>query len=108
MSADADVAASLYHRAMGYSHPEDKIFLHEGKVVRAQTTRHYPPDTGAAMAWLKNRQGLYWRDNHDVNLTGQISFGPVQIECLEGTKVTNEPRVTPDEIQDDSETEPGV
>src|SRR5690606_9591061 len=29
--ADARVAQSLYHRATGYSHPEEKIFNHNGE-----------------------------------------------------------------------------
>jgi hypothetical protein len=71
MSADADVAASLHHRATGYSHPEDKIFLHEGKVVVANTTKHYPPDTGAAMAWLKNRRRKDWCESYDFTSAGE-------------------------------------
>jgi len=71
LPADADVAASLYHRAIGYSHPEEKIFLHEGKVVRAETIKHYPPDTGAAMAWLKNRRRKYWCESYDFTSGGE-------------------------------------
>lgn len=58
--ADANVAASLYERACGYSHPEDKIFNHSGQPLIVNTTKHYPPDTAAAFIWLKNRQG--WKD----------------------------------------------
>ena len=29
--ADAEIAVSLYHRAKGYSHPEDKIFNDNGE-----------------------------------------------------------------------------
>lgn len=67
--ADAEVAASLYHRALGYEHPEDKVFCSTGKdgkavVTTVATVKHYPPDTGAAFIWLKNRAG--WRDKQDV------------------------------------------
>ncbi len=66
--ADAKVAASLYERATGYSHPEDKFFHNAktGKVVKVATTKHYPPDTAAAFIWLKNRAG--WRDDSNVNI----------------------------------------
>lgn len=57
--ADLRVINSLYHRAVGYSHPEEKIFCHEGEVVRAETTKQYPPDTAACALWLMNRAG--WR-----------------------------------------------
>lgn len=60
--ADASVAKRLYHRAKGYTHKEDKIFLHEGEPVVVPTEKHYPPDTTAAIFWLKNRQRDKWRD----------------------------------------------
>jgi len=53
--ADSEVAASLYHRALGYSHPEDKIFNDGGEPLIVPTIKHYPPDTAAAMCWLTNR-----------------------------------------------------
>ena len=67
--ADGNVAASLYHRACGYSHPEDKVFLHEGEPVIVPTIKHYPPDTGACMAWLKNRQRDLFRDRPEQEKT---------------------------------------
>ncbi len=69
--ADANVAQSLYQRAIGYEHPEDKIFNHGGKPLIVPTTKHYPPDTGACMSWLKNRQGDKWRDKQDIELGGE-------------------------------------
>lgn len=65
--ADAEVASSLYHRAIGYSHPEEKIFNNQGEILRAQTTKHYPPDTGAASLWLRNRQPENWRDSKEIS-----------------------------------------
>lgn len=69
--ADAEVATKLYYRAKGYSHPEDKIFLHEGQPVIVATEKHYPPDTGAAIFWMKNRQRQKWRDVSRQELTGK-------------------------------------
>lgn len=66
--ADAEVAEALYHRAKGYSHPEDKIFNNNGEEMIVRTTKHYPPDTGAAMAWLKNRDPNRWRDKQDLDV----------------------------------------
>lgn len=65
--ADSKVVRSLYERANGYSHGEEKIFLHEGKPVKVAITKHYPPDTTACIFWLKNRQKEDWRDRHDVH-----------------------------------------
>lgn len=66
--ADAKVEQALHARALGYSHPEDKIFCHEGAIITAETVKHYPPDTAAAFIWLKNRQPGVWRDRMDVNV----------------------------------------
>lgn len=56
------VVKALLHRAIGYSHPEEKIFVFKGKIVRAKTTKHYPPDSTALIYWLKNRLPEEWRD----------------------------------------------
>jgi hypothetical protein len=63
--ADVRVERSLYHRAIGYNHPEDKIFNDNGKALVVPTTKHYPPDTTAAIFWLKNRKQAEWRDKQD-------------------------------------------
>lgn len=71
--ADAKVASSLFHRATGYEHPAVKIFLPQGapKPVYAPYTERYPPETVAAIFWLKNRRPDLWRDvNHQ-----QVSLG---------------------------------
>lgn len=78
-AADANVADRLYQRAMGYSHPEEKIFQHNGKIVRAGTTKHYPPDSTAAIFWLKNRQKHNWRDRHEF--TGEDG-GPLSVKIV--------------------------
>lgn len=67
VEADAKVAAALFHRATGYSHPEDKFFMHRGKVIVKRTEKHYPPDTVAAMVWLRNRQRLKWSDRGEID-----------------------------------------
>jgi len=74
---DSNVERSLYERAMGYTHPEEKIFSNQGEIVRAETTKHYPPDPTAMIFWLKNRQPAKWRDkveveaHHDIQIVWQ-------------------------------------
>lgn len=68
--ADGDVAESLYQRAMGYEHPEDDIRAVDGAIVITPTIKRYPPDTTAAIFWLKNRQSKKWRDKVDHGLEG--------------------------------------
>lgn len=70
--ADARVERALYNRAVGYTYESEKVFQFQGAVIRAPTLEHVPPDPGAAMNWLKNRQGERWRDKQDVDLTGGI------------------------------------
>ncbi|EFB1429709.1 terminase, partial [Escherichia coli] len=41
--------------------------------------KYYPPDTTAAIFWLKNRQKDKWRDKVDHELTGKDG-GAIQIE----------------------------
>ncbi len=59
--ADAQVAASLHHRAVGYSHPETVINAWQGTIIKTRVIRHYPPDTQAALKWLHNRHPSRWR-----------------------------------------------
>jgi len=87
--ADANVAVSLYKRALGYSHPAEKIFNHNGEIIRAETTTHYPPETGAAIRWLAVRQPGRWREKPlgfddeappPVNVTIEMEEGTVDDE----------------------------
>jgi len=63
--ADNYIIGSLFHRAMGYSHPEEKIFCDKGKIIRVETLKHYPPDPTSMIFWLKNRQHADWKDRID-------------------------------------------
>lgn len=69
--ADAEVASKLFHRATGYSHPEVHVSNYQGDVTLTPLTKHYPPDTTAAIFWLKNRQRDKWRDRTDHEHTGK-------------------------------------
>lgn len=80
--ADANIAQKLYHRAYGYEHPEDKIFLHEGQPVIVPTTKHYPPDATSIIFWLKNRQSQKWRDKQEVEHSGKLEYELVLPEEL--------------------------
>lgn len=66
LGADADIVQSLYQRAKGYSHPEQKHFQHEGNIITVDTVKHYPPDTAAAFIWLKNRRPKDWKNQPEV------------------------------------------
>ena len=77
--ADANVADSLYKAAKGYSAKDTKFATYEGKITDSQEyIKHYPPDTRAAIFWLKNRtSGKYsnpdmkWSDKQEHEVTGR-------------------------------------
>lgn len=75
-AADERVELSLYRRAVGYSHDAVKIFMPAGaeKPVYAPYTEHFPPDTTAAIFWLKNRRKEDWRDKQEVEYTGGVTL----------------------------------
>jgi hypothetical protein len=77
--ADAKVAERLYRRAVGYSHESVKIFNNGGEPLVVPYVEHYPPDTAAAIFWLKNRQSAKWRDKHNHEHSG-LGKGPIQHE----------------------------
>lgn len=66
-SADDLVEQSLFQQAVGFSHPEDKIFYDNqiGQVVTVPTIKRYRGDTAAAFIWLKNRRPNAWKDRAD-------------------------------------------
>lgn len=72
---DAEVADKLFKRATGYSHEAVKIFNDEGRPLIVPYTEHYPPDTTAAIFWLKNRRPDLWRDKvqQEVQHSGGIT-----------------------------------
>lgn len=79
--ADAKVASRLYNRALGYSHEDiDVRAVSVGnnggsEIVKTPIVKHYPPDTTAAIFWLKNRRPQNWRDTKSVelNVQGEIT-----------------------------------
>jgi hypothetical protein len=85
VAADAQVGERLFERAMGYEHPEDKIFYDSktGEPVVVPTVKHYPPDTTAAIFWLKNRRPKEWRDKQVIDQTTTHEAGETLKDVLE-------------------------
>lgn len=76
--SDGEVADSLYQRAMGYVAPDIDIRVINDQIVKTKIQKHYPPDTAAAIFWLKNRQKKNWRDKIDHGIEG-ANGGPLQV-----------------------------
>ena len=65
--ADGYVAQALYRRARGYSHRAVDIKVVNGRIVETEIIKRYPPDTTAAIFWLKNRQPGRWSDKKEID-----------------------------------------
>lgn len=74
--ADAQVVASLYKRATGYTQKAVKIFANPntGAEQIIEYEERFPPETTACIFWLKNRQKAQWRDKQDHEITGTLSL----------------------------------
>jgi len=99
--ADELVEASLYRRATGYYHEEEKLFYNakDGYVHRETTVRHYPPDTAAAIFWLKNRQPGKWRDRSEAPEPEKPKDSPVKVSFEDFCVKAGYPRPYPKQIE---------
>ena len=81
--ADAEVASKLFRRASGYEHPEIHITAYQGEVTLTPITKVYPPDTTAAIFWLKNRRPDLWRDRVEHTGSNGADLIPQQTDIME-------------------------
>lgn len=78
--ADFKVENALYQKACGMIVEETVLTMTTdpitGKILKntRTTKRHIPPDTLAAIFWLKNRQPKFWRDKQEVELSGTVGI----------------------------------
>ena len=81
--ANSRVEQSLYQRALGYSHPETRVLANSADPhdpVIVEVAKHYPPDTGACMAWLANRSPDRWKREPSDNST--TATQPININIV--------------------------
>lgn len=73
--ADELVEASLFQRAVGYTHKETKAFFDSQslQIITKKISKHHPPDTGAAKFWLTNRDPEKWKEKTEVEHSGKIA-----------------------------------
>jgi len=72
--ADSNVEDSLYKMANGFTNTETEIKIVNGKVVKVEVERYYPPNPTAIVFWLKNRKSSSWSDKQEVQHTGTVEF----------------------------------
>ena len=78
--ADERVERSLYARALGYEHPEVDIRVIDHAIVQTPIRKYYPPDTTAAIFWLKNRRPAQWRDKQDIEHSGSVVVKATELD----------------------------
>ncbi|MDQ5882150.1 MAG: hypothetical protein QG616_1982 [Pseudomonadota bacterium] len=76
--ADVRVERSLFERATGYERDEVDIRVVDGQIVQTTIRKFYPPDTTAAIFWLKNRKPAEWRDKTEVEHGGEVQITKVE------------------------------
>lgn len=76
--ADAEVANSLFKRAVGYTIEERRSESSSQGSREVITIKEMPSDTTAQIFWLKNRQPDKWRDKPIIDSEEQDA-APVQI-----------------------------
>ena len=74
--ADANVAKSLYQRAIGYEHEEVHLNVVGGELIQTTLIKRYPPDTTAAKHWLHNRSPNAWRREHELEVNVNMNVFP--------------------------------
>ncbi|HIF5533498.1 TPA: helix-turn-helix domain-containing protein [Vibrio parahaemolyticus] len=70
LAADAEVAYSLFNRAMGVTVTKQRV-LSSGQVLEYQ--EELPPDVRAMAFWLKCRSRSNWNPSQQVELSGDRS-----------------------------------
>jgi len=77
---DEKIERALAERAVGYTHAEEKIWMSpQGEIIRADTKKHYPPETAAITLWLTNRRRSQWAKIIKSEVSGPDG-GPVQFQ----------------------------
>ena len=84
-AADERVERSLYHKAVGYTFDAIHFSAFQGVVTATPYREHVPPDTTAAIFWLKNRRSDRWRDVHKVEHGQAGDFDNMSDKELEET-----------------------
>ena len=87
--ADDRVERSLFERALGYERDEVDIRVVSGEIVKTPIRKFYPPDTTAAIFWLKNRKPAEWRDKVENVHTGADGGAIQQALKIEFVKARN-------------------
>ncbi len=81
--ADAEVAHSMYKRALGVKVKEQKAHVVEGDIVITELEREIPAEVNAGKYWLTNRNKEKWGSTADVDVNVNV-YKP-QVKRFDGS-----------------------
>lgn len=86
-ASTAEVAHSLYKRAVGFEHDDLYITSVKGEVVKVPIKKYYPPNVTAAIFYLKNKTRSNenpWQDVQNIKHSGSVGIKrkPVDLSDL--------------------------
>jgi len=85
--ADAQVAASLYQKATGYSCKDTKFATHEGEITdQKEYTKNYPPCPISIKYWLNNRQPEKFRERVEVEQNTNVTHNIMPVPTAATTE----------------------
>ena len=84
--ANANVAHSLYQRAMGYEHDDIDIRVVSGEIVQTKIRKYYAPDPTSCIFFLKNREPKHWRDKVETGITDRDGKDVIPADPMEGAR----------------------
>ncbi len=67
------VSRALYHRAVGYTHDQERVFNDKGNIVKTVQREHIPPDINAIKFYLTNRDPENWQDRTGLDVSGSLN-----------------------------------
>lgn len=73
---------SMFHRAVGYTYPSEKIVVVDKKVERVPIKEHVPPDVGAGQFLLTNYKPGEFRNRQSVEAGAPGDFDRLSDEDL--------------------------
>lgn len=79
--ANAEVAESLFKRAVGFERDEEEIHVAYGNVLRVPVKKYYPPDSWAAAKILSLREKGVWSESKDATPPA-LNIGTLNLNVL--------------------------
>ena len=85
--ADAEVAASLFQKATGYSCKDTKFATHEGEITdQKEYTKNYPPCPISIKYWLNNRQPERFRERVEIEQSQTITHNIMPVPTADSVE----------------------